>query len=129
MIKHEDLRRGMILWACDYRYNDINNKPIRHLKPTQVMVMPKSKTKRRIYYSDFYLAPIGKSGKPLKKVIPIFDNTGYRGYTGVPVQLFLLEYQCIAVYKDFKKKARIQLEEWYTESTKRYEAIKGELES
>lgn len=116
------------LWVCDYRYKDISNKPIRHVKPTIVAVVHNSKTKKRVYYSEYHLAPIGKKGQVLKQVIPIFDNTGYRSYTGVPLQMFTTEIECIAAYKELQSEVLKQLESWYEQVTYRYGTIKGEIE-
>jgi len=86
---------NQIIWVCDYRFTDFYKKPIRHLKPTPVMVLsndslPLGKT---IYYSESHLVPI-KNGKLTKTIFSIFDNTGYRSYTGVPLNAFTTETEC-----------------------------------
>jgi hypothetical protein len=92
---------GETVWICDLRYTDFANKPIRHVRPTQVMVRPNSETKKKIYYSESHFAVIGKNGKPLKsKIIAPYDTTGYRAYTGTPVSCFCLEKECIQHYKE-----------------------------
>ncbi len=89
-------------WICDYRRPDLNKKPIRAVKPTHVMVMPNSDLKPnvRIYYSESHFKPVSKDGsKILSKCIPIFDNTGYRAYTGVPLQVFRNQNDCIEAWE------------------------------
>lgn len=91
---------GSTVWICDYRYRDIDDKPIRHVKPTQVIIvdneeLPKNK---RVYYSEVHFRPLGKSGAPLKQVIAPFDNTGYRSNTGTSVNIFFTEEECNAHY-------------------------------
>ena len=122
-----ELMVNNVLWVCDYRYKDIANKPIRHVKPIKVSLTHNSKTKKRVYYSDYHLAPFGKKGQVLKQVIPIFDNTGYRGYTGIPLQMFDTETECRDAYKLQQSEVLIQLEVWYTQATNRYEFIKEGL--
>jgi len=94
---------GKKLWICDFRFSDYNNsKPIRHIKPVQVLVcsnsdLPKNKT---VYYSESHLKKISKKGEPLKSgIIAPFDNTGYRSYTGTPLNAFDDKKECIEFYK------------------------------
>jgi hypothetical protein len=91
---------GETVWICDLRYTDFANKPIRHVRPTQVMVMPNSETKKKIYYSESHFAVIGKNGKPLKsKIVAPYDTTGYRAYPGIAVKCFEIEAECAEFYK------------------------------
>lgn len=88
------------VWICDYRFNDIQEKPIRHLPPQEVAVisnteLPKNKT---VYYSEFHFRPLGKKGNVLSSVISPYDNTGYRSYTGVSINIFLDKDECIEHY-------------------------------
>lgn len=96
---HEDLI-GKTVWICDYRFTDIAQKPIRHVKPTEVLVvrnddLPAGKT---IYYADIHFRPIGRNGQPLKKIIAPYDNTGYRFFSGTSVNIFLTEQECVKCY-------------------------------
>ncbi|WP_440110007.1 hypothetical protein [Paenibacillus sp. QZ-Y1] len=81
---------GEEVWICDYRYNDVDNKPIRHISPKKVVVvsnedLPKNK---RVYYSEFHFRGLRESGKMSNTVIAPYDNTGYRAYAGVPLNIF-----------------------------------------
>jgi hypothetical protein len=91
---------GDTVWICDYRHDDIMNKPIRHVIPQAVVIadnadLPKNKT---VYYSPIHFLPLGKGGVPKKQVIAPFDNTGFRGRTGTSVNIFDSEKECRAFY-------------------------------
>lgn len=95
------IKIGEEVWICDYRFNDIDNQPIRHVKPTKVIVvsneeLPGNKT---VYYSEFHFRPFGKNGKPLAQVIAPYDNTGYRSNTGTSLNIFYDEKECVKHYK------------------------------
>jgi len=92
---------GATVYICDYRRPDLNKKPARNIQPQAVIVksnsdLPKGK---KIYYSDSHFKPIGKNGNELSKVVSIFDNTGFRFYTGVPLKVFDNLDECIACYR------------------------------
>jgi len=94
------LKAGQVVYICDYRFIDINNKPIRHVKPTKVMVvdnseLPKNKT---VYYSETHFRPFTKTGKVSNKIIAPFDNTGYRYRTGGCVNIYDNMEECIEKY-------------------------------
>lgn len=91
---------GDKVWICDYRYNDVQEKAIRHVAPQEVAIvsnedLPKNKT---VYYSDIHFRPIGKKGNTLARIIAPYDNTGYRSYTGVSINIFLTKEDCINHY-------------------------------
>lgn len=97
---NKNIKYGDTVWVCDYRHNDILEKPIRHVEPQKVFVvcnseLPKNKT---VYYSDFHFRPVGNKGQMLSKIIAPFDNTGYRSYTGVSLNIFLTKEECIEHY-------------------------------
>lgn len=101
------------IWICDLRYNDYNNKPIRNVKPTQVLVVRKDEVNKKVYYSQCCFLKLNKKGVPLKSsVIPLFDNTGYRSYSGVALNCFDNKEECIAFYKSEVNKAIEGLEEY-----------------
>lgn len=96
---------GKTFWVCDYRKPDINKKAIRHVKPTCVMVLNEKhfedlgKKFPRVYYSAFVLVPIDRKGKlKYSQYIVPYDNTGYRSYTGIPLNVFDNEQECIDFY-------------------------------
>ncbi|MBE7896095.1 hypothetical protein G7L40_20655 [Paenibacillus polymyxa] len=91
---------GEEVWICDYRYNDVDNKAIRHIPPKKVVVvnnedLPKNK---RVYYSEFHFRELKESGKLSSTVIAPYDNTGYRAYTGVSLNIFYDKEECIKHY-------------------------------
>jgi hypothetical protein len=92
---------GKMVWICDYRKPDINKKPIRHVRPTHVLVRSNSELPKnvRIYYSNNHFCKLNKNGDPIASgIIPVFDNTGYRMYSGTPVQIFDNEKECNEEY-------------------------------
>ena len=103
MIKTKDIREGKlngsVVWICDYRHNDYSKKPIRHIRPTQVLVRSNSETRKNIYYSSSHFVGLNKKGEPIEsKVIALFDNTGFRSRTGTAMNAFLTEQECQTHY-------------------------------
>ena len=83
------------VWICDYRYNDYLQKPIRKVLPQKVMVRDNKETNKRIYYSEYHFCGLNKKDEPLmSKIIGIYDNTGYRSYKGVPLNIFDNREEC-----------------------------------
>jgi hypothetical protein len=102
-IDHKEIARGQwdgqLIWVCDFRQDDLNKKPIRNISPTQVKVRPNTETRNRVNYSQSFTSPLNKkTGVPLSKEIKIFDNTGWRSYTGVALAAFTTEEECMAHY-------------------------------
>jgi len=92
---------GDIVWVCDFRKPDLDKKPIRHVKPTKVIIksnedLPKNKT---VYYSMNHFSPINNKGKATSKIISPVDNTGYRSFSGVEINVFDNEVECKAYYR------------------------------
>jgi hypothetical protein len=88
-------------WIADFRYTDINNKPIRHIPPTLVTIVENEGNLpplKRVYYSDFHFRPRGKNGVVTAKIIAPFDNTGFRSNTGGSVGIFVDEAECREYY-------------------------------
>lgn len=97
---------GQTVWVCDLRYNDYSNKPIRNIKPQLVLIRSNEHTTKSIYYSKSHLVALNKKGQPLKsKIIPVFDNTGYKSFKGEPLNIFDNELDCIKCYKEQLKTA------------------------
>ena len=97
---------GQKVFICDYRVPDLDKKPIRSVEPTEVMVMENETTKKRIYYSNSHFVALKKNGEPSSKVIPLYDNTGFRSYTGEPVKVFDNLTECEAQWNDDLKKVQ-----------------------
>jgi hypothetical protein len=99
----KECKIGEIVWICDFRFNnEFFKKPIRKVLPTKVIVcsnddLPKRKT---VYYSEVHFKKLNKNGEPLKSsVIGPYDNTGYRSYPGVSVNIFKSEMECRMFFK------------------------------
>lgn len=77
-------------WVTDFRHDDILNKPIRNITPTLVKLFDNSNLPagKKVYYANYHFKPVSKSGKVLATVIAPYDNTGFRGFTGVSVNIF-----------------------------------------
>lgn len=111
---------GQKIWICDYR-KELDKKAIRNVRPTEVYVAGPNDFEAqglepRIYYSKVGFAKLNKKGEPLlKQLIPPFDTTGHRWYTGVGVCAFDNENECIDAYNSqvqevvAKYEARIQV--------------------
>lgn len=79
---------GKKVWICDYRLNeDIYKKMSRNIKPIEVEVCNSDDIKKSIYYSPIYF-------KHKSKVIAPYDNTGYRSYAGVSLNIFEDKKEC-----------------------------------
>lgn len=120
---------GDTVWICDFRHDDIMNKPIRHIVPQAVVIadnadLPKGKT---VYYSNIHFLPLGKNGTPQKKVIAPFDNTGFRGRTGTGVNVFDTEKECRDFYLTQCNTVKSQIEEARKSSMARFDAMEAEL--
>lgn len=97
-----DKNVGRVFWICDYRQPDINKKAIRHLRPTEAMLvsndnLPENKT---IYYSNNHFRAMNAKGGISATPIPVFDNTGYRSNSGTPIAVFDNEQECINFYNE-----------------------------
>lgn len=92
---------GDDLWISDFRHDDIMNKPIRNVAPTQVKVFSNEDlpANKKVYYASYHFRPVGKNGKLLATVIAPYDNTGFRGYTGSSVNIFLTKDEAVESFK------------------------------
>lgn len=119
---------GKVLWICDFRYLDNKyGKPIRHIKPTKVLVRNNSETTKLIYYSESHFIALGKNDKNIGKVISLFDNTDYRSIKGTPVQIFDTETKCIKQYQIFVSDAIKILNNYKIQEIERIEKLIKDL--
>lgn len=93
------------LWVCDLRFHNYSQKPIRHVKPQLVVVRSNEETNITTYYSDYHFAIKSKDGYK-KAIIKVFDNTGFRAYTGVALAVFDNEIECKEFYQQQVKECR-----------------------
>lgn len=99
--------RGQIVYACDYRKPDLDKKAIRNVSPEKCVIYTEKdfeeagKKWPSVYYSNTVLLPLNKKDEPVwSRPIKVFDNTGYRSYTGVPIEFFDNMEECIAAYNN-----------------------------
>ena len=119
---------GKTVYICDLRYNDYSNKPIRQVKPTKVLIRSNSETNTRVYYSESHFIPFNKKDEPIKtKVIKPYDNTGYRSYTGEPLNAFDTLEECEKHYKKQVKIAIKGLEDYKQSVISRIDNLIAEL--
>jgi hypothetical protein len=113
-------------WICDYRLNySKDKKPIRNIQPKLIQVfsnddLPKNK---KVYYSPIHFREI-KNGKLLSTIIAPFDNTGYRSYTGVSVNIFNTYEECKECFDTQCQIAISGYQERINELVKRTDEIK-----
>jgi hypothetical protein len=111
---------GKVLWISDFRREDLDKKSSRHVRPQKALLVSNDQVPhKRIYYSDNCFLGLNKSGEPAKsKIISVFDNTGFRSRTGVPIKVFDNEQEC-------KDSYIAQAEEIKTRINERVESAKN----
>ena len=88
-------RNGEQVWICDLRYSSLSEKAIRKVPPTLVEIVSNDETTMRVNYSHSHFRAINAAGKRMAKVIKLFDNTGYRSFSGVALEVFETEAECV----------------------------------
>jgi hypothetical protein len=101
LLEKRQIAVGDTVWITDYRHNEIQEKPIRHVPPTKVKIFDSSSLpiNKRLYYTQYYFRAVGAKGNLLAAIIPAYDNTGYRGRAGGSVKIFLTEEEARSSYK------------------------------
>lgn len=89
-------RIGDIVWICQYSRPDLDKRPLRNVPPTKVIVVGNVEitSGKKVYYSESHFSPFSKRGERTKKIIPLMDNTGYRGFPGNPLYVFTEFHEC-----------------------------------
>jgi hypothetical protein len=108
-IEEGNIKSGDTLFVTDFRYDDILNKPIRHILPTEVIVTSIHEVPIRgnFYHSNEYFRAIHKNGKISNTVIAPYDNT--RARTSINIFLTLEEAkacyveQCRKIFEQAEK--------------------------
>lgn len=127
-LKYENLENiiGKRFWICDYRLNSKkDSKPIRNVPPKLVQVfsnddLPKNK---RVYYSPVHFREV-KNDKILSTIIAPYDNTGYRAYTGISLNIFKTELECVNC---FNKQCDEAIKEYEDELKRRTDEINSRI--
>ena len=121
-LDHKEIAKGnhngRQVWVCDYRRPDLSKKPARNVPPTLCEIVDADSVKGRVNYSSIVFLAV-KNGKTTSKSIKLYDNTGYRSYTGVPLSVFDNETECTdhwndqveAVYEALKAKQSVILDQ------------------
>lgn len=124
--------RGKKYWVCDYRKDSTNKKANRSVPPTEIMIVSSddyraaNEKEPTVYYSNVAFAKLDKNGNPkLKQTIPPFDNTGYRSNTGIGINVFDTEEECIEFYNS-QVQTVIEMYEHSIETV--VQGLKNELE-
>lgn len=142
---------GKVVWVSQYLQPDLHKKPLRHVRPTKVMIIPlvrpveavpasdgveavEAVKGERMKYTWSYFSPINDKGKVLKKRIQPTDSTGWRSYCGNEINVFENEDECRESYtKEVKlvaAKVKVQSEVarqgWLNEYDNLMELIKNE---
>jgi len=107
-IEIKELRDGVHIgkevWVCDYRWTDFDKKEDRNIKPTKVLIRSTDDTSKRVNYSNCFFSEIKKDKVVNSSLIKLFDNTGYRTFAGIALNVFTTEAECL---KHYKKQAEI----------------------
>ena len=91
---------GKQVWITDYRRGKSGGY-VRHVPPTLVEVVHNSELpkNKRVYYSDVHFRKV-KNGKVSKEIHAPYDNTGYRFYKGVSVNIFYTYEEAAKQYNE-----------------------------
>lgn len=89
---------GELVWVCDYRRPDLHKKAARNVPVQKVLVVSSDDLNQKIYYSNSAFLKLNKNGLATKQVVKLFDNTGFRTYAGVPLNVFDNESECVACW-------------------------------
>lgn len=99
--------RGKKFWVCDYRKDSTDKKANRAIPPTEIMIVTSQDYRDAalkeptVYYSNVAFAKLDKNGNPkLKQLVPPFDTTGYRSYTGIGINVFDSYDECVKFYNE-----------------------------
>lgn len=100
-LKQNETINGKKVYVVDIRNSD-GNSYLRSIEPTLVEIvsneeLPKNK---KVYYSNYHFRKIGKTGKTTKQIIAPYDNTGYRSYSGVSVNVFETYEEAVEKYNE-----------------------------
>lgn len=122
---------GKEVWICDYRCgDDIFKKPIRSISPKKVRIFDTESARKNIYYSPIYFREV-KGDKILNTEIAPCDNTGYRGRSGVSVNIFETESECQRCYGRQLMEAKEKYDKEYSDIKSLYDGkinwIMGEI--
>lgn len=93
-------------WVCDYRWHNYSHKsPIRHVKPTKILVSEFSDRQRTYYPKSMTCLVINSDGTFNKSPLPIYDKTSARFTDNSALRFFTTMEECIECYKEQCDKA------------------------
>lgn len=125
LIQAGEIGAGSRLFITDYRHDNIHNKPLRHIKPTEVILYNNVDLppRKHVYYADYHFRAVSKTGKILSAIIAPYDNTGYRSFTGGSLNIFLTLKEAQACYVIQCQKVIEQAEEAKAQAAVRFDEI------
>jgi len=127
---------GMSIWICDITFDIRENRELRHIKPTRVLVRSNSDSDKRIYTANSvsHFLKYGRNMNITKTVIKTRQVSRYRtGGAEVydPVFCFEDEQSCIEEYDKLLVYTIDKLEKqktlWAKELTESQDALKKEF--
>lgn len=121
----------------DYWIAEVNtfSERYRIIEPTRARLFSAEESSKTIYYSNTFFKPYSKTNpeKLLKKVIPIFDNTGFRSNKGNPISVFETELEAKTWFKqkmiellDYRKSEIERIVKLHEKENERYLKMIGE---
>ena len=119
------------VWISDYRLGtDPTSKPIRHVKPTKVKIVNNDKLpkNKKVYSSNYHFRTLNKNGTISSKIIAPYDNTGFRSYTGVSLNIFMTEEECREHYLSQCESVKNALEEYKDIYMKTFDVLINEAD-
>jgi len=123
----DGLHNGKIVWICDYRWLDFDKKEDRKVEPKQVLIRSTDETKKRVNYSHSFFSEIKKGNVVNSSLIKLFDNTGYRWYSGVALNVFTEEKECRDYYKTQANLVAKLFESYKKNKLERLDKISNEI--
>jgi len=129
-IANKEVMAGDVLWITDYRHDDILDKPIRHVAPTEVRLVSNDDLppNKKIYYANYHFRVMGKNGKLNALVIAPYDNTGYKWKTGTSLNIFFTEAEAKAHYVEQSNQLKVALAVVRQEQNERFDRMLAEMD-
>jgi len=118
---------GKIVWICDYRWNDFDIKQTRNIKPTKVLIRSIEETTKRVYYSYCFFSEIKKDSFVKSSLIKLYDNTGYRSFPGIPLNVFTEEDECLKHYKKQANSVFKEFEKYKNNKLQKLDEISNQI--
>ena len=121
---------GKSVWICHYLQPDLNKKPLRNVKPIQVLIVSNEElpTNKRVYYSASHFRPITRKGTSSTIISPV-DNTGYRSIAGNELYAFDNEDECLLCFEQQVKEVQSRISVEIETCVQKWTNMKSALET